>query len=654
MSDILKAQATPQFYWYTCWTSLGANGMPDKLIETGLKQPDQIKISLEKGSKEHTGHFTPDQVQFGPEYLFAFTLPYFKSKILTRISKAKKKDSPTLFSLMGQCFQDIGLTKWTNFVGKQCPDDMHLPKENVNECIKDYLKAVSGFPVIGYQLICWLCIAKKPAIMPMNEFMRHQVQLFSYLNNGLLCQKMELPMLQKKLERMFLLQPKAHQFKFAETSKTMPTDPLWLMAFFKQCQTANKVSGVLDMLKEKKQPKEKKMAHLSVTCSCGLNHRHHCCKNHDHHWSNQRDCNIYWHNFCCQDNQHNGHPCRKEKDFKKRLTRREMIANAITSKRRRRSCTTTIPPLWAWTLCLEKEVAACQGLLLAHALILTLSQAVAKGAMWIIMSPMMTTSKAVPSSASIYTWSMKTKDQSTVQKKTKASLPPLPLQNGKRKSVVPCREQCQQSNIFVSHFAFLLQIGNLICWLILILNEMNLMILLDTSHHKITFEYDEDTTSLVEDQTLTTAETFLCDNSDFSPGNAANAPKDYCYEVEADEPWFNYHEPTIIILKQELLITICTTDTIGTARSQRLFWELLDSGSTISMIKRSALTRGIVPELLGDTKLVRTLVGYLKTQEVVMMQDLTLPKFDKNRRINWQWVFSFWQQQCQIQHNPGF
>jgi hypothetical protein len=38
MSDLVKAQNLPQFNWYTCWTSLGANGMPDKLIKEGLNQ----------------------------------------------------------------------------------------------------------------------------------------------------------------------------------------------------------------------------------------------------------------------------------------------------------------------------------------------------------------------------------------------------------------------------------------------------------------------------------------------------------------------------------------------------------------------------------------------------------------------------------------
>jgi hypothetical protein len=45
--------------------------------------------------------------------------------------------------------------------------------------------------------------------------------------------------------------------------------------------------------------------------------------------------------------------------------------------------------------------------------------------------------------------------------------------------------------------------------------------------------------------------------------------------------------------------------------------------------------------LLGDTKPVRTLTGCLKTQEVVTMQDLRLPKFEKNRHINQQKVLVF-------------
>jgi hypothetical protein len=42
MSDLIEAQKTPQFNWYTCWTPLGANGMPDNLIKEGLEHPDRI------------------------------------------------------------------------------------------------------------------------------------------------------------------------------------------------------------------------------------------------------------------------------------------------------------------------------------------------------------------------------------------------------------------------------------------------------------------------------------------------------------------------------------------------------------------------------------------------------------------------------------
>ncbi len=118
MSDLVKVQNMPQFNWYTRWTSLGANGTPDKLIEEGLKQPDQINVSFEKGTKEITGHVVPNQTRFGVEYFLAYTLPDFKSMILTRLSDAQKDNGLLLFSLLGQCFQDVGLTKWTSVVAK--------------------------------------------------------------------------------------------------------------------------------------------------------------------------------------------------------------------------------------------------------------------------------------------------------------------------------------------------------------------------------------------------------------------------------------------------------------------------------------------------------------------------------------------------------
>jgi hypothetical protein len=100
-----------------------------------------------------------------------YTLPDFKSMILTQLLAEQKEDGPLLFNLMGQCFQDICLTEWTSIITKQCPNDADCTKANFDECIKDYLKVVAGFPNVGNQLICWLCTAKKPALMPMHKFM---------------------------------------------------------------------------------------------------------------------------------------------------------------------------------------------------------------------------------------------------------------------------------------------------------------------------------------------------------------------------------------------------------------------------------------------------------------------------------------------------
>ncbi len=123
--------------------------MPDNLIKEGLKQPNWIKISFEKGAKEITGHVTPHQAWFGMEYLLAHTHPNFKSNILTWLSDMQKDNGPLLFSLMGQCFQDVGLTKWTSIIAKQWPNDADCTKSNFDKCIRDYLEAATSFPNIG-------------------------------------------------------------------------------------------------------------------------------------------------------------------------------------------------------------------------------------------------------------------------------------------------------------------------------------------------------------------------------------------------------------------------------------------------------------------------------------------------------------------------
>ncbi len=100
-------------------------------------------------------------------------------------------------------FQDVGLTKWTSVIAKQCLGDADCTKEKNDECIRDYLEAVAGFPNIGNQLIRWLCTAKKPTLMPMHEFMHCQVQLLSYLKSNYLCRTMGVPTVQEGSEQIF-------------------------------------------------------------------------------------------------------------------------------------------------------------------------------------------------------------------------------------------------------------------------------------------------------------------------------------------------------------------------------------------------------------------------------------------------------------------
>jgi hypothetical protein len=90
---------------------------------------------------------------------------------------------------------------------------------------------------------------------------------------------------------------------------------------------------------------------------------------------------------------------------------------------------------------------------------------------------------------------------------------------------------------------------------------------LSKSNHKIAFDYNKDIMSLVEELTLDTLEVLLSKNTISSAGNATIAFECHCYEIEADTPQFNYHGPKIKIPKQELPITICTADSIGTIRS---------------------------------------------------------------------------------------
>ena len=109
----------------------------------------------------------------------------------------------------------------------------------------------------------------------------------------------------------------------------------------------------------------------------------------------------------------------------------------------------------------------------------------------------------------------------------------------------------------------------------------------------------------MDESTLATLKVSLSDDSS-SQQNASIAFGCYCCEIEADAPWFNYHYTKS---KYTQKLVLCKVK------------DFFDSGSNVSMNKRSALPKGVITKLLCDTKLVRTLTGHLKVQNVVKMQD---------------------------------
>jgi hypothetical protein len=106
---------------------------------------------------------------------------------------------------------------------------------------------------------------------------------------------MDIPTVQEKSEQIFFAKPKAHQNKFADLNKTVPSDPLRMTAFFEQCQATHKAAGILDKIaKDKKQPKEKKTAHLPVARSRESSYHQHRSHNYrDYHQSDQCNCNNH-------------------------------------------------------------------------------------------------------------------------------------------------------------------------------------------------------------------------------------------------------------------------------------------------------------------------------------------------------------------------
>ena len=80
-------------------------------------------------------------------------------------------------------------------------------------------------------------------------------------------------------------------------------------------------------------------------------------------------------------------------------------------------------------------------------------------------------------------------------------------------------------------------------------------------------------------------------------------------------------------------ITIAMVKSIGTLKSRVLLKCLLDTGSSTTMIHRRALPKKIMPVPLKRSKTVTTLAGQMTASDMVILRDIRLPEFDKNRSI---------------------
>ena len=147
MSNLLRAQKESPFGWYYAWEKLNGIGEPEKDIESGLKQPDTIKVTWDQpdggragSTRGITAYVVPDKGIFGAEYSLIYTIPDFKQKVVARLDTTQADHGNRLFDLFGQCLQGPAATKWKSILDVY-PDETRMA-ENLEVAIKTYLEKV--------------------------------------------------------------------------------------------------------------------------------------------------------------------------------------------------------------------------------------------------------------------------------------------------------------------------------------------------------------------------------------------------------------------------------------------------------------------------------------------------------------------------------
>jgi hypothetical protein len=132
-----------------------------------------------------------------------------------------------------------------------------------------------------------------------------------------------------------------------------------------------------------------------------------------------------------------------------------------------------------------------------------------------------------------------------------------------------------------------------------------------------------------------------------SESHVCKTDSEEVYAIYEDNGSNNKVEQTEKVVPQKLTLgRILVVDAISSVRSRRLLKVLLDSGSTTTLINKRCLPRHCKPNEISSSRQVNTLAGTYTSTEVVIMRNLRLPEFDRNRNVNQQKALVFQSETC--------
>ncbi len=105
-------------------------------------------------------------------------------------------------------------------------------------------------------------------------------------------------------------------------------------------------------------------------------------------------------------------------------------------------------------------------------------------------------------------------------------------------------------------------------------------------------------------------------------------------------------KPTRTVPQNLTPVMIIVVDTISSVRSRTLLKVFLYSGSKTKLINKKCLSRHCKPCKISSSRKVSTLAETYTSTEIVIMRNLSLHEFDKNRNVDQQKTFVFQSENC--------